>query len=146
MALINCKECKKEISEDAKTCPHCGADINTNLGCGTLIVIVFAALILFNIFSSNSSNSSKGSASIDMRQSASGACMQFIKQVLNDPDSAEFSNSSESVVSETAPNQWTVQREVRAKNAFNAIRLSNFECKMTFDGTTWRASSVNEIK
>lgn len=24
MALINCKECNKKISENAKTCPHCG--------------------------------------------------------------------------------------------------------------------------
>lgn len=24
MALVNCKECKKEVSNKAKTCPHCG--------------------------------------------------------------------------------------------------------------------------
>lgn len=24
MALVNCKECKKEVSNSAKTCPHCG--------------------------------------------------------------------------------------------------------------------------
>jgi len=24
MALVNCNECKKEISGDAKVCPHCG--------------------------------------------------------------------------------------------------------------------------
>jgi hypothetical protein len=27
MALINCKECKREISNKAKACPHCGAKI-----------------------------------------------------------------------------------------------------------------------
>lgn len=27
MALINCKECSKEISDKAQTCPHCGAPI-----------------------------------------------------------------------------------------------------------------------
>lgn len=25
MALVNCKECKKEISDTAKNCPGCGA-------------------------------------------------------------------------------------------------------------------------
>lgn len=25
MALIICKDCKKEFSSDAKRCPHCGA-------------------------------------------------------------------------------------------------------------------------
>jgi len=24
MALVNCKECNKEVSKDAKVCPHCG--------------------------------------------------------------------------------------------------------------------------
>lgn len=26
MALVQCKDCKKEFSTDAKTCPHCGAN------------------------------------------------------------------------------------------------------------------------
>lgn len=30
MALINCPECNKEISDKAKSCPHCGCPINTN--------------------------------------------------------------------------------------------------------------------
>ena len=29
MALINCTECKKEISNTAISCPHCGASIKT---------------------------------------------------------------------------------------------------------------------
>ncbi len=24
MAMTTCKECKKEVSDTAKTCPHCG--------------------------------------------------------------------------------------------------------------------------
>ena len=26
MALVNCKECGKQVSTTAKTCPHCGVD------------------------------------------------------------------------------------------------------------------------
>ena len=29
MALINCAECSREISDKAKTCPHCGYPIKT---------------------------------------------------------------------------------------------------------------------
>lgn len=29
MALINCTECKKEISEKALSCPHCGCPVET---------------------------------------------------------------------------------------------------------------------
>ena len=30
MSLINCPECNKEISDKAKSCPHCGYEISTN--------------------------------------------------------------------------------------------------------------------
>jgi predicted amidophosphoribosyltransferase len=30
MALINCKECNKEISDQAQSCPHCGAPLQSN--------------------------------------------------------------------------------------------------------------------
>ena len=30
MALINCPECGKEISEKAKSCPNCGCPIDTS--------------------------------------------------------------------------------------------------------------------
>ena len=32
MALINCPECNKEISNKAQACPHCGCPINLNIG------------------------------------------------------------------------------------------------------------------
>lgn len=30
MAIINCPECKKEISDSVKSCPHCGYKFNKN--------------------------------------------------------------------------------------------------------------------
>jgi len=30
MALINCPECKKEISDKVKSCPHCGYPLEIN--------------------------------------------------------------------------------------------------------------------
>ena len=32
MALINCPECNKQISDKAQSCPHCGCPINSNNG------------------------------------------------------------------------------------------------------------------
>jgi len=43
MSLINCKECKNQVSNQAEKCPHCGATIKKRTGCGTIA----AALILF---------------------------------------------------------------------------------------------------
>ena len=33
MALIQCPECGKEVSEKAKNCPNCGIPIDTNVYC-----------------------------------------------------------------------------------------------------------------
>ncbi|MBQ2882693.1 MAG: zinc ribbon domain-containing protein [Alphaproteobacteria bacterium] len=38
MALINCPECNREISDKAKACPHCGYPINLNTGYSIYII------------------------------------------------------------------------------------------------------------
>lgn len=38
MALINCPECNKEISNKAQSCPHCGCPINSNAGFSIYII------------------------------------------------------------------------------------------------------------
>lgn len=51
MSLIKCKECSKEISSKAKTCPQCGATSKKKSnGCLLLIIllIVIAIVYLFN--------------------------------------------------------------------------------------------------
>ena len=62
-------------------------------------------------------------------QSASGGCMLFIKQLLHDPESAEFGNSQEATVI-LKRNRAVVIRSVRAKNGFGAKRLEEFICFM----------------
>ncbi|EMV5400057.1 hypothetical protein AACN09_003720, partial [Escherichia coli] len=53
MALTKCKECKKEVSTSAKTCPHCGVKdpgfgAKEKLG-GCLILIIIVAVIMYFI-------------------------------------------------------------------------------------------------
>ncbi|PIS45933.1 MAG: hypothetical protein COT22_02615 [Ignavibacteria bacterium CG08_land_8_20_14_0_20_37_9] len=50
MALINCKECGKEISDGAITCPHCGAKINTTQG-WKLLGLFATMFIIYEIIS-----------------------------------------------------------------------------------------------
>lgn len=57
MALINCPECKKEISDSVSTCPHCGFVINEKekpkkkkKGCftwGLLIIVILLAFFYY---------------------------------------------------------------------------------------------------
>ena len=56
MALIKCKECNREISKSAKTCPSCGAK-NKQTGFFTKLVlglIVFTVAV--NIFRANTTD------------------------------------------------------------------------------------------
>jgi Tfp pilus assembly protein PilF len=54
MALTACKECKKEVSIEAKTCPYCGIDspviidnINRRVGVVVLALLIFLCIYIF---------------------------------------------------------------------------------------------------
>lgn len=46
MALVNCRECKKEISNKAKKCPHCGTPIRKT---SLVAWLVFVLIVLMGI-------------------------------------------------------------------------------------------------
>ncbi len=52
MALIKCHECRKDVSSQAKLCPHCGAPVKKKSGCGMLLVVLILIIIAPGIFSS----------------------------------------------------------------------------------------------
>lgn len=61
MTLINCKECGKEISDQAKRCPNCGAKTevsnkqkkNIIIVLCVIVVLVVASVVISNIRASN---------------------------------------------------------------------------------------------
>jgi len=54
MALVKCKECSKEISNDAVACPHCGAKPPKKTSRFTIVVGGFFALVVaMSVFRTN---------------------------------------------------------------------------------------------
>jgi len=55
MALTTCRECGKQVSTDAKTCPHCGtsapAKKKAKGGIGKWLLIIFAIGLVANVLS-----------------------------------------------------------------------------------------------
>lgn len=64
MAIINCKECKKEVSNTAEKCPHCGAAVARKpIGCGTAIFLILLFLVFASVVGPMLSGDSRSSAS-----------------------------------------------------------------------------------
>ena len=76
---------------------------------------------------------------------AAYACRHFIEQTLNDPDSAEFYPSSSAEITDMGGNKFKVIYDLRAKNNFNALVKTAFECNIKLEGGTWQAISVFEV-
>jgi hypothetical protein len=59
MALITCKECKKQISSDAKSCPNCGKKRTSagTMGCAVILGVGLLGFIVA-MFSGNNSSTS----------------------------------------------------------------------------------------
>lgn len=49
MALVECKECKHQVSTKAKTCPNCGAKVSGRLGCLWPFLIIMTILYLTSL-------------------------------------------------------------------------------------------------
>lgn len=139
-----CKECGKEISTKADKCPHCGVKIS-NHGCLLAMIVVGFSIGLFNILKGNDTSNTTTSESVDIRSSAISACRSFITQSLHNPNSAEFDVTSNAYAEQISANTWKVQRKVRAENGFGALRQSDFECQIEYDGTNWKANSIKQL-
>lgn len=49
MAIIECKECKHQVSSTAKTCPNCGAKVANNIGCLGMLGLGVVTLFVFSL-------------------------------------------------------------------------------------------------
>jgi len=74
MALRPCKECKQQISTDAKVCPHCGKKVGMGAGSGCLLV--FLALIILGGVNSALHHSGDGSVGTPVADPKSTALSQ----------------------------------------------------------------------
>lgn len=61
--LIKCKHCGAEVSKKAPICPQCGGPLKRKpIGCGTLVVVIFAAAIWASIFNGSHNTGSTAPA------------------------------------------------------------------------------------
>lgn len=154
MALIECEECGNEVSDQAESCPECGAPINDDqddgedewgtkekVGCGGCLG--FIAIIIIAIIGGIQS------ADIDVPAGPGSAtigtmCEQFISDRLTAPSTAEFQGTSDERVSVISSDDGsdTVYRYtgyVDAENKMGAKIRKDFICEVRYLGDEeWR--------
>ncbi|KUF45257.1 MULTISPECIES: zinc ribbon domain-containing protein [Myroides] len=160
MALINCSECNKEVSDKALNCPKCGnpiADIITSNesyqvekrnkgGCFKTLLVAFVVFVIGVAIVESFSDSSNSNA-VETQHSellAFNYAMDCVKSRLKSPSSAIFANSNEKKQSVTynGSGVYVVRSWVESQNSFGAMLRSNFECTVKFEGTKVSCESV----
>jgi zinc-ribbon domain len=70
MALVTCKECMKQISDSAKTCPNCGFKVANGMGVGSVILIAIVVLFVISAIVRNPDASNSTQADNDSAKAA----------------------------------------------------------------------------
>lgn len=160
MALINCPECKKEVSNSALSCPHCGFQLiekkepkakpqlknpkKKNSGCIIwLIVIAILIIILYNYESSGDSSSSSGSSSSN-KFLAYNYAEDFVKKNLKSPSTADFPGTYEKDehITDLGGGKYKIKSWVDSQNGFGATIRTKFSCTMIFIGDKVRCEDL----
>ena len=143
MAIIKCRECGKDVSSDAKTCPHCGKSQASGLG-GNVILIAILIVVTI-IFIGNISGPTTPKVN-DPHSDARWACDIALKQQLNDPDSAQYGSVDSWYTATKKDGTILVQPDIRAKNAFGAYIKATWECVTKAEGGNIRVVSLRQIR
>ena len=163
MALIKCKECGKEISSEAEACPSCGRKKAKETSGVTWVVLGIIVIGVYSAISNSGKSEDKEAARVaamtpeqrasetkakadsEQLSSARYACREFVKRSLNDPDAAQFDDTSGYFTEKQTVDKFRVEVTVRAKNGFNALRHITVNCVTQQTGGKWFPVFVKEI-
>lgn len=124
MALTACHECKQQISSEAAACPHCGAKPKKGLSGCSIVLLVFAAFLVYTCTSAMQGSSappkpakSAEELQADKELQLAIAAGLVLKKQLKDP-------SSFKVTDFVIYHDGAACYEYSAKNSFNATLAS----------------------
>ncbi len=131
MALKNCRECGKEVSSKASTCPHCGYKLKKKLGCFSWIAIIFIIVVIITIIEvmTRSTSSDRDYTS---ERTAYNLSKDYAKQNLKSPSTASYPGLFESKdhVKDLGNGRYQINSWVDSQNGFGATIRTKFSCVM----------------
>lgn len=164
--LINCPECKREVSDTVGACPHCGYAIGKatpplapaetldqqikrevserEKRFGTLFALALFAVVGFFVWRGCSATGSGSDGGVQCDEmNARVAAEQFVTDNVKSPSTAEFGAGPEWKITNTEGNRWSVVSWVDAQNAFGAVVRAKFHAVVVCKGDgNWTLESL----
>lgn len=83
----------------------------------------------------------------ELKKSAASSCRGYIDGRLNDPSGAEYDMSEMgTIVNQKENGVYVVRRSLKARNSFNALIPTTFECRFKQNGDSLNLLSLKEVK
>lgn len=132
MALVLCKECSKQISNQAKNCPNCGGPVPKSVGPFGYLMVLFVGLLFYKgcgsaresatdreAVSKNTQASPELTMEEKLRIGQTILVMTSIKQSMRDPTSITW------VSVLTSDDASVVCATYRARNGFGGMNIEH---------------------
>jgi len=144
MALTNCKECGREVSSKAKTCPHCGVKVKTGGGAVPIAIVgLVSGCWLAWASSRNGASGSGTDGSTGDAIAAIAQCEAAVTQRLKAPSTADFSGFVDTEVRANPElTQVAVLGHVDSQNGFGAQIRSKYVCFLNGTRRNWAVTKV----
>lgn len=141
MSMVNCRECGKEVSSEAKSCPHCGIKKPApKKPTSTLTKVVAAGVVGWMAFAITTQADKPQSDELREYQ-ALAMCQEALTKASRDPASAEVP-SVPNVGHADFYFVWNSQtKPTRMKNGFGALLAASASC--TVSKETKRITSLS---
>lgn len=148
MPLEPCRECHREISTEARSCPHCGAPHPARataaprrrpwpiIGAFAGVLLLAAAAFAFLL----TSPSRRGAE----ERAAWSACTDAVRSRLRTPARAAFAEPDDAGVRifEAKSGGYEVHGYVDSQNSFGAVLRTYYRCTAHQSGDGWTASDI----
>lgn len=136
MALINCPECKNEVSSYAKNCPNCGYRIK-KFGCVKwfgifiIVIIIFFFKHVYNVLS----DSSDFFKDEDIKSIAYEKSQDFVKEELVYPSMTDFPDFSfiKDFITNKGEGKYEIYSWVKFLNEDVVEIKKNYRCSLAID-------------
>lgn len=146
MALIKCRECGKEISDKAESCPNCGykktvvmpsvgnynsgKTLTSNLLAKVSIAIIVIVLLIAVFYpSSNNSHTTKAKSELNYNLDRSyRIAKEYVLKDLKSPSTAKFADIMDVRYKDNKDNSYTLESWVDSQNSYGATLRTKFRC------------------